>query len=147
MNMKWLSAGALFWLGVSATSLAHPPAGGMLQKADTDGDGQVVKQEFEAARLKMFAALDRNQDGFLDDADREQGQQARAERGRRMHERMDRDEDGKVSREEFQAGGAKWFERADRDSNAVIDAQELQDLQERHGKRRHHGDAPPEKAQ
>jgi Ca2+-binding EF-hand superfamily protein len=101
-----------------------------LRRADADGDGKVTKAEFVKARTadieEGFARIDTNGDGILDEAEAERaaaimrgGAGPGREPGRRPEgpspgpagddldgpfQRMDRDGDGKLSREEFAAG-------------------------------------------
>ncbi|GHH60371.1 EF-hand domain-containing protein [[Pseudomonas] boreopolis] len=88
---------------------------------DADGDGKVGWAEFEAFRRARFDATDRNRDGVVDEAEyvqefdarlHEQLRRERAaqvEQARTRFAALDADQDGKVSRREFdQAGGKTW---------------------------------------
>ena len=53
----------------SCVVLAQGRDGAMLESADADHDGKVTRQEFTDTRAALFARLDRNGDGVVDDAD------------------------------------------------------------------------------
>jgi hypothetical protein len=146
MLKKFVIAGALLAAGGVAQAQGAPDSAAWLGQADANQDGLVVREEFLAARSEQFARMDRNSDGYVDEAER---QALRAERssehkaardgrhaGRmhRMHARMDADGDGKVSKEEFLNAGGRMFDRLDADDNSVLDAQEIAAARER-GKR------------
>jgi len=89
-----------------------------LKKADRDGDGRISREEFLAnpvfkragdERLnKMFDRMDQNQDGFLDQKDREAGRdKRRPPRGNQRE--LDLDQNGTIDFEEFQK--APWVGR------------------------------------
>jgi Ca2+-binding EF-hand superfamily protein len=108
-----------------------------LKRADADGDGKVTKAEFIKARAADieagFARVDTNGDGILDEEEAERAAVLMrnalvpgGEPGRRPggpppqgtgadaldapFQRMDRDGDGKLSRDEFAAGMARLRE-------------------------------------
>lgn len=139
---------------------AHARGGGpgpMLSQADKDGDGTISRDEFRNARAGHFARMDRNSDGYLDEADRRTGTKApqadtqtNAERPARegvrhthMHERMhkgmhhkamlerlDTDGDGRLSKDEFVDGAMPMFDKADTDGNGVLDTKELEAMKQ-----------------
>jgi Ca2+-binding EF-hand superfamily protein len=138
---------------------AHARGGGpgpMLSQADKDGDGTVSRDEFRNARAEHFARMDRNSDGYLDEADRRTGakapqadtqtnaeQPAREDvRHKRMHkhmhrgmhkgmlERLDADGDGRLSKDEFVDGAMPMFDKADTDGNSVLDTKELEAMKQ-----------------
>jgi Ca2+-binding EF-hand superfamily protein len=112
-------------------------AADFLRRADADGDGKVTKAEFVKARTaeleEGFARIDADGDGILDEAEAERvvamlrgAAGAGRESGRRPEgasprgavgddvdgpfQRLDRDGDGKLSREEFAVGMARMRE-------------------------------------
>lgn len=134
-----------------------------LRAADADGDNAITRAEVDALRAEMFAWMDRNSDGYLDQADaspvrqrlRARHEAARAEqgdeddrRGRRGHRRggrggdgpgrhMDADEDGRISRAEYLESESRIFARLDTDEDGVITPDELDAAVERRQDRRH----------
>lgn len=69
-------------------------------KIDANGDGIVTRAEAQAAATAMFARLDVNKDGKLDQADRELGRQQKRDK---MFARLDTNGDGSISKAEFAA--------------------------------------------
>jgi hypothetical protein len=122
MLMK-LATAALALLSGSI-ALAQGREGAALDNADANHDGKVTRQEFTDARAALFARLDRNSDGFVDDADgggRQGGQRAAA-----IRDRLDGNDDGKISKDEFLNAPSLLFSRFDADKNDVLDAKELE---------------------
>lgn len=127
----------------------------MLRAADANGDNSITRAEFDALHEEMFAWMDRNGDGALDEADqspvRRRLAAARAEqaedgegthRGRRgghmgeRHMRHDEDGDGRITREEHLASGEAMFERLDGDGDGVVTPDELDAMLEQRQDRR-----------
>ena len=84
------------------------PDGEHMKAMDTNGDGDISKEEVQAFRATMFNAADANQDGALtlDEmvAHHETMEaQRKAERQARMFEKLDTDANGTVSAAEFAA--------------------------------------------
>ena len=89
---KTVLAIALLTTGLAGAAIAQAPAPG----ADPMGDKTVTKAEAQAKAAEMFAKMDVNKDGKLDQADR-------AAHRTEMFDRLDANKDGNVSREEFAA--------------------------------------------
>jgi len=84
------------------------PDGEHMKAVDTNGDGEISKEEVQAFRATVFNAADANQDGALtlDEmiAHHETMEaQRKAERQARMFEKLDADGNGTVSAAEFAA--------------------------------------------
>lgn len=101
-----------------------------LEKADTNGDGSISRQEFVANRETQFTRLDRNHDGFMTQGDiPRMVKRRRPESGAsidQMIAALDKDGDGKVSRDEFVNGPAPVFNLADKDGDGVVTKAELE---------------------
>lgn len=132
-----------------ATAHARGSAPGpMFSQADKDG-GTLSREAFRDSRAAKFARMDRNSDGYLDEADRRDTANApkanakngewparrmKGERTQRNYKKMDRkdmlerldaDGDGRISKDEFIDGAMPMFDKADTDGNGVLDAKEL----------------------
>lgn len=134
----------LILLGLSLLCAAQPASaqglrGGatdpveLFEKADTNHDGVVSRDEYLAARAAKFDQLDRNHDGYLteDDFPRFALKGDRGDKVRAMLRRTDADQDGKVSREEFRKLGAAMFDLVDVNHDGIVDKSELEHASER----------------
>jgi Ca2+-binding EF-hand superfamily protein len=113
----------------SCVALAQSRDSGAIEHADANKDGKVTRQEYIDARAAQFARMDRNGDGFVDDADsRERADQSAV--GKRvaaaMRARIDTNSDGKISKDEFVNAPTMLFDRFDADKNGELDAKELE---------------------
>jgi hypothetical protein len=99
-----LSVAALAIGGAAcAQAPASPPQDGPRMerpRIDANGDGTVTRAEAQAAATALFARLDVNKDGKLDQADRELGRQQKRDK---MFARLDTNGDGSISKAEFAA--------------------------------------------
>jgi Ca2+-binding EF-hand superfamily protein len=100
----------------------------LMMSADADGDGKVSRDELIASRDQMFAKLDRNSDGVLDEADRRKTrpriasmQTARIDE---IKKDFDANGDGAVTKEEFVNGPTPLFDRADADADGFVTKEE-----------------------
>src|SRR5215475_3787502 len=92
----------------------QPDPSKIFDSADTNGDGVITREEFHAARERLFVRLDRNGDGFIDKDDlsgRLAGRQKAQERLAELVTQLDKDGDGRVSRAEFVDGPTPIFDR------------------------------------
>ena len=120
-----------------------------LRAADANSDGTITSGEVEALQAEMFAYMDRNGDGYLDQADAspvrqrlraaaeaegDEGRQGR--QGRRGHRRgpeqqVDADQDGRVSYAEFMGRESRLFTHLDGNGDGQITPDELDAAVER----------------
>jgi Ca2+-binding EF-hand superfamily protein len=111
----------------SCVALAQGRDSSALEQADANHDGKVTKQEYNDARAALFARMDRNGDGFIDDTDAREGANERGQRAAAaMRGRIDSNGDGKVSKEEFVNAPTTVFDKFDADKNGELDAKELE---------------------
>jgi Ca2+-binding EF-hand superfamily protein len=111
----------------SCIALAQGRDSSALDQADANHDGKVTKQEYNDARAALFARMDRNGDGFIDDADSREGANERGQRAAAaLRGRIDSNGDGKVSKEEFVNAPTMVFDKFDADKNGELDAKELE---------------------
>ena len=111
----------------SCVVLAQGREGNALDQADANHDGKVTKQEYNDARAALFARMDRNGDGFIDDADSREGANERGQRAAAaLRGRIDTNGDGKVSKDEFVNAPTMMFDKFDANKDGVLDAQELE---------------------
>ena len=111
----------------SCVVLAQGREGPALEQADADHDGKVTKQEYVDARAAQFSRLDRNGDGFIDDADSREGGNERGQRAAKaLRGRIDSNGDGKISKEEFVNAPTMLFDKFDANKDGVLDATELE---------------------
>jgi Ca2+-binding EF-hand superfamily protein len=111
----------------SCVVLAQGRDGAALEQADANHDGKVTKQEYNDARAALFARMDRNGDGFIDDTGSREGANERGQRAAAaLRGRIDTNGDGKVSKEEFVNAPTMMFDKFDANKDGVLDAQELE---------------------
>lgn len=142
-----VTTGAIAGIGTAFAGADHGRGwsghGMMLETLDTDKDGAVSKAEFEARRAADFTAADSDKDGNVSAAElsafhEQKMAEHRAEREKRMYERLDANKDGKVTKDEFE--GAGMFDRMDKNKDGKISADEMKG----HGHGGHHGYGVPD---
>jgi hypothetical protein len=100
-----------------------------MKAVDTNGDGDISKEEIQAFRTTMFNAADADQDGALtlDEMTLHHDTmeaQRKAERQARMFEKLDADGNGMVSAAEFAARPMRGMERFDTDGDGTVSDEE-----------------------
>ncbi len=133
-------SGAVALGGVAfADDERRPPRGGGMFPAklmDADEDGSITRAEMEAFQADRFAKIDADGDGFLtreemEEAAKDRPRPPRGEGGPRRggrgrgFERLDENEDGQLSEDEFAVVLETVFEKIDADEDGVVTEDEL----------------------
>lgn len=124
---------ASFATGGYANQLRTPE---MMHKIDTNKDGMVSKAEWDAYQQKLFAMMDADASGALDNKEFMQAHRddvasfatggfSTALRTSEMFAKLDTDHDGKVSREEFAAYQSKLFDMMDTGKTRMLGQNEF----------------------
>ena len=149
MNIKRLALLTVAASALATAAFADGPMGGpggFLKSADLNKDGAIEQSEFQTARDKWFAELDTNKDGFVaadelkafgdkmhaewakkhgDQAANKPADGKHGDFTQRILERVDTDKDGKISKAEFDAEGAKLFAKLDENGDGKIAQNEM----------------------
>lgn len=93
MKKLFLAAVAISALSIGATAAiaddhhgGHGHKGKMMERVDTNGDGQISKAEFMAKHEGKFVKMDANSDGFIS---KEEMKDAKGKMKNKMKERME----------------------------------------------------------
>ena len=134
-SMKFITALALCG---SMAAFAGPGMKGPMQAIDADQNGEITKQELDTFQQQHFSKSDTDGDGQIS-ADEFQAAKERMqqERIQKHFERMDKDGNGTLSQEELQSKFQKYFEKCDKNSDDVLSKDELKQCH--HGKGKHKG--------
>lgn len=112
--------------------------GMMFQELDTNKDGVISQQEFEAKAAAKLKGADTSKDGFVNfDEYRafalKEIEQRHQEMMKRRFERMDANKDGKISAEEMKAASDKMFTKMDMNKDGKIDKVDHEEMKKRMG--------------
>ena len=138
MQMKTIVAGFVVSALTAGAVLADGgrPSFGTL---DADGNGRITRDEGSAHSSKRFSEADADGDGFLTEDELARGAQERAKTmAARILERLDTDDDGRISEAEMSARmdrSGKMFDRLDANEDGGISEEEFAAARERGGKR------------
>ena len=111
------------------------PGGAMFGMLDSDGDGQITREEVEAFRADRFAIFDADGDGAVTEEEWVAGHEVLArDRMTRRFSQLDSDGDGTVSQSELNAGRGPttMFDRLDANDDDVLTEDEVR---RQHGRR------------
>lgn len=140
----FIAAIAAAAIGMTTVAAMAREKGPDFATLDADGNGEISLTELQARGEARFGEADTDGDGFLTAAELEAaGQQRAADRAARMIERMDANEDGKLSLDEMKESRrdpARFFDRIDADNSGGISEAEFEEarakMAKRGGKRR-----------
>lgn len=127
--------GAGFWGWGGGEGRGHHGRGGLsLRRLDANKDGTISRDEFLAPRKEAFQSLDADKSGAVAASElRAPFDERVAFSAKRFMKRLDANGDGKVSKDEFDAGPKKRFAEHDLNSDGVLSRDE------RPGRGKHRG--------
>jgi hypothetical protein len=135
MNKVLAMVGMLALSPVSTGTLAaqpNPEALGkiaeMMTEADLNGDGRTSRAELNQHRAQMFARLDRNEDGTIDQQDSPKIPLARRKfepAFAQVKSIFDSNEDGRVTLDEWNRSDPDFFAMLDRNEDGAVTRAEL----------------------
>ena len=102
-----------------------------MRRADANEDGVITRAEFDASAAERFVRRDDNSDGAITEDERQRRGGERADSGESRgggRDRMmnaDANEDGTITRAEFDASQSEMFTRLDADQSGAIESSEL----------------------
>jgi len=104
----------------------------MMTMMDTNEDGSVSQEEFQAFRSKNFSGADKNRNGSLDakefaalakmmkEQHKKAMEMAKKKKMQKHFDKIDTNGDGKISKAEFDAKGDRSFIRMDGNDDGVL---------------------------
>ena len=123
-------------LAFGAPAMAKPKGNPLtFEQLDSNGDGEISMAEMENRAAVRFATVDTDGDGFLSLEELQaQGEERAKKRAERHMERLDANDDGKLSAEEMKRPGKrgeKMFDRIDADDSGTISEEEFAAAQDK----------------
>ena len=119
------------------------------EELDADASGEITTEDFATLRDNRFAEMDSNGDGSVSEAEFVAAAQTKsAERAAEQFGRLDADGDGALSRDVLESRGRggmgeRMLSRLDEDNSGGVSAEEfdagMERFAERRGKRKGHG--------
>lgn len=120
----------------------HGMMRGDLDAIDTNKDGNISKEEVQAAKAAAFAEIDTNQDGEISQTEMAAHREAKREEMRlkmeterfsKMKEKLDTNKDGRITQDEFVSDDMPLFDHLDTDNDGIVTAAERSAMKERMG--------------
>ncbi|TIQ37195.1 MAG: EF-hand domain-containing protein [Mesorhizobium sp.] len=136
MNKIAIALAGLLLCGSNAFA-ADGNARELFQRIDTNGDRELEFSEIQALRAQMFDRMDVNRNGALDPGEVQAAvEQVKSKRDIQARfaglqteaRRMDRNGDGKISRDEFTAAIPDRLLQADTDADGALSIAEMRAL-------------------
>ena len=123
--------------------------GSFIQRYDQNDDAQVTADEFEQARRARYDLTDENGNGLVDvdeyvqeyanrlDKKIEKMRKKKLKWAKKRFGKLDKDENGEISFEEYQASGQKMFSRHDTNEDGVVSESDPKSKKCHKGKHKH----------
>lgn len=145
-TLKILLASALIAAGTGAAMAKGPGGGERMnfETLDVDGSGEITAEDFATLRDNRFSAIDADGDGSVTLEEFTAAAAARStERATQQFERLDVDGDGVLSRDTLGGGGGmgqRMLTRLDTDDSGGVSEEEFEAAKDRMAKRRDGGE-------
>ncbi|AKM11259.1 EF-hand domain-containing protein [Croceicoccus naphthovorans] len=141
-TVAYAAPGMMKDAGPMSLADAQTKSGEMFAKMDVNGDGQLDQADRDARKAQRFAKLDTDGDGSISEAEFAAHHEMRGKRGdgdgmrghhgkrgghhgmRMMGKMADTNNDGVITRAEFDAGVASHFAKMDADGNGTVTVEE-----------------------